>query len=147
MSLQGEVVDKHSTKLEIGARGSKYFQRNTYTWSDGRKQVLNFPGWFDESTGKLHVESERLVGECIVVDQDTVEFKAGYKEGMPGGVYVYDFITMSDDKKSRCRSWQLFKDGKPWRFVNVFEQCVSNDDAYIEFDIAGQPSTTDTDQR
>ena len=35
-SLQGEITTKYSTRLEIGARGNKYSQRNIYTWSDGR---------------------------------------------------------------------------------------------------------------
>ena len=133
MNLQGEIIDRHSIRLDIGARGSKYSQRNTYTWPDGRKQVLDFPGHFDETTGKLLLESERLAGECIVIDEDTILFKAGYK-GQMGGVSMFDLIRVSSDRKTRCRTWQMFKEGKPWKIVNVIEQQVSSEDAFIEMD-------------
>ena len=135
LSLQGEVTDRHSTRLEIGARGNKYSQRNTYSWPDGTEQVLDFPGHFDES-GKLHLESQRLVGECTVIDEDTVLFKAGYKDaGALGGVSICDLIRVSStDRKTRCRTWQMFKDGKPWKIVTIVEQKVSSEDAFIEMD-------------
>ena len=132
MSLQGEIVDRHSTRLEIGVRENKYSQRNIYNWPDGRKQVYDFPGKFDTS-GELHLESERLVGECIIIDEDTIVFKAKYKGGM-GGVSICDIIRVDSDKKTRCRTWQVFKEGKPWKIVNVVEQHVSKDDAFIEMD-------------
>ena len=69
-SLQGEITSKYSTRLEIGARGNKYSQRNIYTWSDGHTVIKDFPGHFVESTGKLSYVSEKFTGDCIDVDED-----------------------------------------------------------------------------
>ena len=134
VTLDGEVVDRHSTRLEIGARGNKYSQRNTYKWSDGREQVYDFPGYFD-ADGKLIIRSERLEGECVVVDKDVIMFKAGYKGGM-AEVSVYDLIRVCSDEKTRCRTWQMFKEGMPWKIVNVVERHTNEDDVYIEMGTA-----------
>ena len=128
-NLQGEITERHTTRLEIGARGSKYSQRNTYTWPDGRKVVKDFPGHFDESTGKLSFGSGILTGECIVIDDNTMLIK-----GETAVSIGYDVITMSSDRKTRCRTVQVFKDGKPWKIVNIVENKVSNEDAFIEMD-------------
>ena len=128
-NLQGEITERHTTRLEIGARGSKYSLRNIYTWPDGRKVVKDFPGHFDESTGKLSFEVSGITEKCIVIDENTMLFKGETAVSM--GCEV---ITMSSDRKTRCRTVQVFKDGKPWKIVNIVENKVSNEDAFIEMD-------------
>ena len=130
-SLQGEITTSYSTRLEIGARGNKYSQRNIYTWADGRKVVKDLPGHFDESTRKLSYVSEKFTGDCIVVNEDTYLIK-GESDITVGS--MCEIVRMSSDRKTRCRTVQLFKDGKPWMIVNVVEQKVSNEDAFIEMD-------------
>ena len=79
LSPEGEVLDRHATKLEIGAREKHYSQRNTYTWADGRPQrVFEFPGLFDDG-GHLWIGGERLKGECSILSDDAIVFTAAYK--------------------------------------------------------------------
>ena len=130
ISLDGEVLDRHSTRLEIGAKGKLYSQRNTYTWSGGRTQVFNFTGRFDDA-GKLTVESEKLQGVCTVLNDETLVFEASYK-GDLGDVSLNDVIRVSGDGRSRCRTWQMFRKGVPWKIVSVLEQQTSTENAYIE---------------
>lgn len=133
LSPEGEILDRHATKLEIGAKGGRYSQRNTYTWPDGSQRVFDFPGRFDDTRKLLSIESERLQGEGTVLGENVVLFKASYKgQGDLGDVSVHDLIRMCGDGKSRCRTWQMFKMDKPWKIVNVVERQTSAENAYIE---------------
>lgn len=79
LSPDGEVLDRHNTKLEIGARGKHYSQRNTYTWSDGRQRSFELRGVFDDAGKLCLIESGLLKGECISIGEDIVIFTASYK--------------------------------------------------------------------
>ena len=45
---------------------------------------------------------------------------------------VIDVIRMCADGKSRCRTWQMLKNGEPWKVINVLEQQTSTEDVYFE---------------
>lgn len=129
VNQEGEIVDSHSTKIEMGAKGAKFSQRNTYTWPDGRKSVQTFAGRFEN--GKLLIETKLLKGECIVISDNVFVFnECGIGEGAKYS--GCELLTMSCDKKTRMRAMHYLKDGKPSKTSSAFENLVSKDDVYFD---------------
>lgn len=131
-SPEGEVLESYNTKIEVGARGKKYSQRNTYTWPDGRKVVKEFPGEFD-SNGKHTLWTSTMRGEGTVINDEVIVYIYGPAAGdeaisdHTGTIRGTEIITVCPDKKTRNRTNQLHKDGKPWKTTNIIEQLVSKD--------------------
>ena len=125
----GEVQDTHACKLEIGHRGDRYSQRNTYTWADGRVEVHDFPGVFE--AGELHIDSKDLTGYCKELSHDTIMFYATYKEGSHReGVDVWDLIRITTPIQ-RYRTWQIKAGDKVVRLCHVDEHRTSSENAFI----------------
>ena len=53
------------------------------------------------------------------------------RHGEPG-VYLYEMIQVSDDRKSRSRVWQWFKDGRLFQRTLIDENFVTRDWAAYE---------------
>ena len=130
---EGKVVDSYDTKIEIGAKGEKYSQRNTYTRPDGRVTVSEFFGTFDHSTGKLRITAKSLTGECIVIS-DTVFVFNESGQGRDGTRFSgCEVLTLcGDDKKKRMRTMQFLKEGVPHKTSIIVEDRVSKEDVYFE---------------
>lgn len=133
MSPEGEVLDTYSTKIEIGVKGRLYSQRNSYTWPDGRKTAKEYPGEFDPD-GKLFIwvgskEVGYVKGTTNYLSDQVMAFTEDFRERK---ILVSEFITMCPDKKSRMRTNQILKDGKPWKVSCITETLVSKDDVYFE---------------
>lgn len=134
-SSTGEIVERHTTKIEPGVRGNKYSQRNTYTWDDGRTEVWEFAGRM-QPDGSLKVWSGRLGGLMKVVDKDSCVFYAKYEmEGRGAGLTtdVWEFIRLLTDTH-RVRTWQIVKKGKACEVAHILEDKVSDDDTYFEIE-------------
>lgn len=123
----GEVLDRHTSTLTVGARGERYAQRNTYDWPDGRQEVYDFPGYLSDD-GILLVENERIKARYNFLDDDTIIFYGAYKNG---SVDLWDLTRLLSDTK-RARTWQVCKDQAVLKLVHIEEEKVSTDDAYIE---------------
>jgi len=50
-SRTGEVLDRHQSRIEVWRDGTRYFQRNIYTWADGRQTSVEFPGELRDGKG------------------------------------------------------------------------------------------------
>ena len=66
----------------------------------------------------------KIYRDCIDVNEDTYLIK-GESDITVGS--LCEIVRVSSDRNTRCRTVQLFKDGKPWMIVNVVEQKVSNE--------------------
>lgn len=125
----GEVQETHACKLEIGHRGDRYSQRNTYTWPDGRVEVHDFPGVFDG--GELRIDSKDLAGYCKELSEDTIMFYASYKKGSHReGVDVWDLIRLTSETQ-RYRTRQIKGGEKVVRLCHVDEHRTSSANAFI----------------
>ncbi len=126
VDTQGNVVDKHKTKIEIGAKGNKYSQRNTYTWPDGKTEIKIFLGEFD-STGKLIIQMPgNSCAECRVINDNQVIFIAP-------SIHMIDIITVCPDQNTRHRTIQeRDSNGMPWVNRILVETHVSNEDVYFD---------------
>ena len=124
---QGNVLDKHATKIEIGAKGKKYSQRNTYTWPDGKTKTIICPGEF-ESSGKLIVQMPNNIrgAELTVINDNQLIFVAP-------SVPVFEAINMCPDQKTRYRTVQVGDiNGTTSTNYSVTETHTSKEDVYFE---------------
>jgi hypothetical protein len=119
----GQILDTHKSKLtcEIGGPHG-YYQRNEYTWADGRVEVKEFPGTFDG--GWLKFETPRLVGQSCEVDANTIYLTWVYTHE-PDNSYS-ELITLVDDNH-RSRIWQHFENGEYAKITVIDERRVSEE--------------------
>ncbi len=100
----GKVLDHHRCRLEISRDGPHYFQRNIYTWDDGRQQILEFPG--DLRDGKLWFDVPRMKGHAEEVGNDIVILTWVYNDAPTQK--LTEFVYLVDDTH-RCRTWQFIE--------------------------------------
>ena len=128
---EGNKVNSYETKIEIGCRGSKYSQRNTYTWPDGKKAAKEFHGEFD-SNGKLTMPLRNgLLGECIPINNRVLMFVESGPDRLEMAI---ETITLCGaDMKLRNRTNQILdENGMPKLVTNLIEKKVSEEDVYFE---------------
>mmetsp|Transcript_3941 Transcript_3941/g.6926 ORF Transcript_3941/g.6926 Transcript_3941/m.6926 type:complete len:162 (+) Transcript_3941:126-611(+) len=119
---EGKLIDTHESYIEkcIGL-GPKYFQRNTYTWPDGKKEVHEFEGVL--SDGKLILDTGRIYGEYVAVDPLHGFLSFHYKAHPES--HVTEMMHVSADKKICNRSWMWLKDGKFFKVALMHEEKIS----------------------
>jgi hypothetical protein len=106
----GKIVDQHASLLECtfpseGEFG--YFQRNSYTWPDGKTEVIEFPGTIEGN--KLHFDTERISGACWEIDDRCIVLDWVYKADP--SITLTEIIILSPGDQHRTRTWHWFKDG------------------------------------
>ncbi len=123
LDLNGRLLDRHQSRLQcdIKADGS-YFQRNTYTWPDGKHEVFEFPGAFRD--GALHFDTPRLKGRSLECTGDIIILYWNYKE-RPEDTLA-EIITLVSDTR-RVRTWQFIENGHLTRLMAIEENKVSED--------------------
>lgn len=122
----GKTTDMHRSKVEVGVRGDKYSQRNTYIWDDGREEVYAFPGRLLE--GEFVIETEKISAISIVVLDDAHIFYAKFKNHSGD---IVDTIRLLSPT-TRARTWQVRDGNEIVDIVHVEEEKTSNDDVYFE---------------
>lgn len=119
MDVQGNILDRHNCRIEISRNENTYFQRNIYTWEDGRKQVLEFPGELRD--GRLWFDTERLSGSFREVGTDDGVLSWTYKDNP--NQQLTELIHLVNDTQ-RCRCWQYMEDGKITKVMVISETKV-----------------------
>ena len=105
------VIDRHKANLScrFPTEGPyAYYQINTYTWPDGRREEIHFPATYAD--GKIHWDTDRILGAAWEVDDRTVML-TWTRKGEPG-TYLYEMIQISADNAHRGRTWHWFQDDK-----------------------------------
>lgn len=112
---QGNKVDEHRSKLicRFPASGPyPYHQTNHYTWSDGKREVRDFPATFRD--GRVWFENELIHGWAAEVPLDdhhrTIMLYWTRKD--EPDTYLYEMIQVSDCGRYRQRVWQWIRDGQ-----------------------------------
>jgi len=126
----GRLVDQHRSRLicRMPEEGSTlYHQTNHYFWEDGREDIREFPANFRGD--RLWFDNELINGWAAAMRPD--DFNRSMclnwvRVGEPG-LYLYEMIQLSDDMKSRARTWQWFRDGKCFQRTLIDEVFVTPD--------------------
>ncbi|MEM7586277.1 MAG: DUF3598 family protein [Acidobacteriota bacterium] len=116
----GQVLDRHKSRLSCSIDGTKWSQRNEYTWDDGRTEVKEFDGDFRD--GKLLFDTPRLKGEAVEADEKTIVLRWIYTHA-PQDDYS-EIITLVDDTH-RSRTWQHFESGAFAKLTIIDERKVA----------------------
>lgn len=113
-AADGTLIDEHRTwtHCEFPDEGdAHYIQHNRLTWADGRTAEYRFPGtWRD---GFLRWDTDRFHGIGWETEGGVLMLRLERRD-VPDAYYV-EMITLAPDGRTRARTWQWFKDGKPWK--------------------------------
>jgi hypothetical protein len=110
----GDLLDQHHmwTWCEFPDDGPyAYVQHNRLRWDDGRTAEYEFGGVFDGK--RLVWNTDRFSGTGWETHEGTVMLRLDRRD-VPGAYYI-EMITIAPDGQSRARTWQWFKDGRPWK--------------------------------
>ncbi len=120
----GNVVDRHRADLSCTFPNEgdwPYFQTNTYTWEDGRQEIIKVPASFHDKA--IWFDTDRIDGRAWEVDDKTVILTWVYKNE-PGN-YLYEMIQIDATKQHRARTWHWFEGGELVRRTLIKEHRVN----------------------
>ena len=124
IDASGVEIDRHHAALQCSFPddGSHdYYQINTYSWDDGRREEIHFPAQYRD--GKIWWDTERIDGSAWEIDARTVMLTWTRKDSP--GQYLYEMIQISDDGNNRGRTWHWFENDKLVRRTCIKERRVS----------------------
>lgn len=101
-------LDRHASHLKCSFPTDgphAYYQINTYTWQDGRREEIHFPASYRD--GRIWWDTDRIHGSAWEIDDRTIML-TWVRKGEPG-VYLYEMIQLSADGQNRGRTWHWFE--------------------------------------
>jgi len=107
------LLDEHRTRTSCifpDEGPDHYVQHSRLSWADGRREEYRFGGCLRD--GLLRWDTERFHG--FGWESEGVLMLRLDRRDVPGAYYV-EMINMAPDGKSRARTWQWFRDGRPWK--------------------------------
>ncbi|MCY4345038.1 MAG: DUF3598 domain-containing protein [Gammaproteobacteria bacterium] len=117
----GTVQDRHASHLSCtfpAAGPHDYFQTNTYTWADGKREQIEFPAVYRD--GRIWWDNERIAGSAWEVDERTMMLN-WIRKDMPGS-YLYEMIQINSGNDLRGRTWHWFVDDELIRRTCIKER-------------------------
>lgn len=127
---EGTVKDDGTTgMIDHAAKGEHYAQRNTYTNDeDGTIEARHIFGRV--RNGVLCMDSPRIKGEGLFIDDNTLVFNAVLKEG---DAQFVETVRMLDNDR-RTRTWHVYRGGQCTRVVHTKEKLITPEYTYFEND-------------
>lgn len=125
VDTEGRTVDLYESRIhcEFPDDGPwAYVQRNRYTWPDGRVVEIEFGGELQGE--RIFWDTERFKGYGWLTHDDIVMLSLDRKD-TPGESFT-EMIQIGADGIHRARTWQWFRDGKPFQRTLCDERRVSN---------------------
>jgi hypothetical protein len=126
----GEKVNEHRSVLlcRIPEGGPHpYHQTNHYLWSDGRREVRDFPAeyrdrriWWDNELIKGWAAEEQL-------DENKRTVVLYWQRQDDPELYLYEMIQIADDGETRCRTWHWIRGGRLETRTAIEERLVTRD--------------------
>jgi hypothetical protein len=114
VAADGSLLDEHRTwtRCEFPEAGAQhYIQHNKLSWADGRNAEYRFGGTW--CGGLLHWDTDRFHGDGWETEGGVLMLRLERRD-VPGAYYV-EMINLAPDGRTRARTWQWFRDGKPWK--------------------------------
>ena len=113
IAADGTFLDEHRTRTSCvfpDEGDDHYIQHSRLSWADGRTAEYRFPGtWRD---GFLRWDTDNFHG--VAWEAQGVLMLRLERRDVPDAYYV-EMINLSPDGQTRARTWQWFKDGRPWK--------------------------------
>ena len=120
----GTILDRHRSRLSCRFPEDEgeyaYRQINTYTWDDGREEIINFPATYAD--GQIWFDTERIRGHAWEIDDNTIVLTWVYK-AQPD-IYLYEMIQLSQNGRDRARTWHWFENDRIVKRTLINEQRV-----------------------
>lgn len=123
VDAENRELDRHRSHLscQFPAEGPfAYRQINTYTWDDGREEVIPFPATYRDH--RIWFDTDRIQGSAWEIDDRTVVLN-WVRRDQPG-TYLYEMIQISADNSHRGRTWHWFADDKLFKRTCITERRV-----------------------
>lgn len=118
VDADGTLLDAHKvmTWCEFPESGEwHYVQHNWLSWEDGpaagKQATYEFGGRLEGD--RLVWKTDRFAGHGWQTTEDVVMLKLDRLD-VPGAHYI-EMISVAPDGQSRARTWQWFRDGRPWK--------------------------------
>ncbi len=114
IAADGAVLDEHRTWTRCAFPDDgddHYIQHNRLSWSDGRTAEYRFAGTYRD--GLLRWDTDRFFGVGWETEGGVLMLRLERRD-VPGAYYI-EMITLAPDGRTRARTWQWFKDGRPWK--------------------------------
>lgn len=112
IDTDGTILDHHRSRLSCRFPEDDpthaYRQINTYTWDDGRQEVIDFPATYAD--GQIWFDTERIRGHAWEIDDNTIVLTWVYKA--QEDVYLYEMIQLSQNGRDRARTWHWFENDR-----------------------------------
>ena len=124
VNLEGKVIDQYQSRIECVFPDDGpwvYVQKNHYAWPDGRVFETGFGG---ELRGdRIWWDTDRFRGYGWATLDDIVMLTLDRKDN-PGESFS-EMIVLAPDRNYRARTWQWFRDGKPFQRTLCDERKVA----------------------
>ncbi|MFN2098522.1 hypothetical protein [Altererythrobacter sp. MF3-039] len=112
----GTPIDAHKVKTHCEFPDSgewHYIQHNWLSWEDGSEATYEFGGRL--AGDKLVWETDRFGGYGWQSHEDTLMLKLD-RQDEPEAYYI-EMIAIAADRQTRSRTWEWFKNGRPWKWT------------------------------
>ncbi|MCS6807417.1 MAG: DUF3598 family protein [Bacteroidota bacterium] len=109
INAQGEVIDKHRSRLTLALNGREWTQTNEYIWDNGKREFHDFGVSYFDDNDRLQFDNHRIKGEAWESSNDIINLYWTYKE--EPGTLLFEIITLLGDGH-RMRTWQHSRNGK-----------------------------------
>ena len=120
----GALIDAHRTRTwcEFPNSGPwHYVQHNDMTWDDGRTARYEFGGRLEGD--RLVWETDRFAGYGWQTREDVLMLRPERRD--EAGAYHVEMIAIAEDRRARSRTWEWFRDGRPWKWTLCNEEKVA----------------------
>ena len=114
VSRDGELIDAYASRIECIFPDDGpwvYVQKNRYRWPDGRVFETEFGG--ELHGDRIWWDTDRFSGYGWTTCDDIVMLTLDRKDN-PGESFS-EMITLAPNRDYRARTWQWFRDGKPFQ--------------------------------
>ena len=123
----GEKTDEHKSRLLCRfPSADEYRQTNYYYWSDGRKEVREFPSRLAGDRIVFYTDIDGWAAE-VPLDEHRRTLMLHWTRRNEPGLYLYEMIQLSDCGNFRARVWQWFRGDRLAQRTLVDERRVSGD--------------------
>ncbi len=125
VNLDGKVIDQYKSRITCQFPDSGpwvYVQQNHYEWPDGRVFDTDFGG--ELRGNRIWWDTDRFSGYGWVTFDDIVMLTLDRKDN-PGESFT-EMIVLAPDQNYRARTWQWFRNGKPFQRTLCDEHRVAS---------------------